>query len=93
MGLGLVPIVTRWRGLDKIVKNQINGLTIEKPDSTVLAERILYLLDNPSVLRSLSVQARKTIYAEYTHTSAISQYQSVYANLMDVSTELETSDH
>ncbi len=93
MGLGLVPIVTRWRGLDKIVANGINGLTIDRPDSAVLAERILYLLDNPAVLRALSIQARKSIYAEYTHISAINQYQSLFANLMGMSAKTETPEH
>jgi len=80
MGLGLVPIVTRWRGLGDIVEDKVNGLSIERPDSAELADRILYLLDNPARLKSMSVQARKTICAQYTHTSAINQYQSLFVD-------------
>ena len=82
MGIGLVPIVTRWRGLGDIVENEVNGLSIDKPDSAVLAEKILYLLDNPAQLKSMSIQAQKTIRADYTHTSAINQYQSLIVKIL-----------
>lgn len=87
MGIGLVPIVTRWRGLGDIVKNEVNGLSMDKPDSAVLAEKILYLLDNPEQLKSMSIQAQKTIRAAYTHTSAINQYQSLIVKTLGVTKE------
>lgn len=93
MGLGLVPIVTRWRGLDKIVSHGTNGLTIDSPDSAALAQQILYLLGNPEVLRTLSIEARRTVYEKYTHTAAVNQYQSVYAETIGESSELEVLEH
>jgi len=92
MGLGLVPIVTQWRGLGDIVINGVNGLTIKKPDSVALAEQILYLLDNPERLNFLSTQARKTILEDYTQSSALNQYQSLLVDsVSDVKEQAEVS--
>lgn len=81
MGMGMVPVVTRWRGVAEIVEDEINGLTIDAPDPGQLGECILKLLDNPSLLNTLSTRARATISAEYSEVAALEQYRRLLAGI------------
>jgi glycosyltransferase involved in cell wall biosynthesis len=83
MAVGLVPIVTPWRGCADIVRHGENGLVIEQQDSSSLAEAILCLAGQPKLRIMLAQRARETVIQEYEATPALLQFQSILAEIMD----------
>ena len=78
MGIGLVPIVTDWRGVGEIVKHDLNGLKIA-PDATALVAATKRLREEPGLYLRLSHQARQTVADEYSEVAAIEQYHTIFS--------------
>ena len=57
---GLPVIGTNTGGIPEMIKDNINGFIVEERDSTILAEKINFLLDNPLVLQEFSKNARNS---------------------------------
>lgn len=71
MNYGIPCIVSNNDGMPEIVDDGINGIVIEEPTADNLADRIIYLLSNPSTLATMSAAARNKIKAQLNwHTVA-----------------------
>ena len=57
MNYGIPCIVSANDGMPEIIEHQVNGLVIDQPNSEVLAEQIIYLLNSPELLLSMSQAA------------------------------------
>lgn len=60
MASGLPVISTNVGGVSSIIKDGVNGFLVETGASDDMANRILYLLENPSVAAKISENGRKT---------------------------------
>ncbi|MBD2776043.1 glycosyltransferase family 4 protein [Iningainema tapete] len=58
MNYGIPCIVSANDGMPEIVEHKVNGIVIEQPTSELLANQIVDLISNPSVLASMSQAAR-----------------------------------
>jgi glycosyltransferase involved in cell wall biosynthesis len=61
MNYGLPCIVSASDGMPEIVDHEVNGIVIDKPTADLLANQIINLLNNPSVLASMSQAARDKV--------------------------------
>ncbi|ARV57622.1 hypothetical protein BZZ01_02325 [Nostocales cyanobacterium HT-58-2] len=61
MNYGIPCIVSANDGMPEIVDNNMNGIVIEKLTAELLANSTINLLNNPSLLASMSQAARKKI--------------------------------
>jgi glycosyltransferase involved in cell wall biosynthesis len=82
MGMGLVPVATPWRGVAEIVRDGFNGLSIARPDPEALAAAILRLLEDRSLLQTLSCNARETVLTEYEAAVVIAQYRRIITDVL-----------
>lgn len=81
MGMGLVPVATRWRGIADIVRHDANGLLIDSPDPDQLAVGLLNLFSDAARLQRMSRAAQETIRAEYEAGAALGQFQRIFEEL------------
>ncbi len=61
MNYGIPCIVSANDGMPEIVDHEVNGIVMDKPTADVLANQIINLLNNPSVLASMSQAARDKV--------------------------------
>lgn len=61
MNYGIPCIVSANDGMPEIVEHEVNGIVIEQPTALSLANHIINLLSNPSLLTSMSQAARSQV--------------------------------
>jgi len=78
MALGKVVIVSDDASITRVVKNNVNGLLVQKQTPGDLAEKIHYILSNREQLAAMGREARATIEREYSSDYYIKSLNTVY---------------
>lgn len=84
MNYGVPCIVSAKDGMPEIVDNEVNGVVIPQPTPDVLAERIIALLSDNSMLISMSHKARDKMKKQM-------NWNNIANNILQVLTNLEES--
>ena len=82
MGAGVIPIVTNDSSIKFVVKNNENGILIEKRNPNDIHLKLKDLLNNPDKLNSLSVNARKTIAENFDVKQMIKKLEQIYTDCL-----------
>lgn len=69
MAVGLPVVSTYHAGIPELVVNGVSGFLVPEKNAEALAERIEYLILNPSIWRPMCQAARKTIEKHYERNS------------------------
>jgi len=78
------PVVAfKYGAIPWVVDDKVNGLLVEPPDPTALAEPILYLLRNPQAKQSLAENGFQKVASQYTWPGIANQFQVVYRNIVE----------
>ena len=77
MNYGIPCIVSASDGMPEIVAHQVNGIVIEQPTEEILANQIVNLLSNPSLLRSMSQAARNHVKNKFNWNNIAKQIVEV----------------
>jgi UDP-glucose:(heptosyl)LPS alpha-1,3-glucosyltransferase len=80
--IGLPLLVTRVNGVDELLKDGENGWFVG-PDSSEIAERLVYLANNPEVRRRMAEAARAT-RKTYTWQDMAEDYERLYMQIAGV---------
>lgn len=78
MACGLPPIVTRVGGMSDVVKDHINGLTINPHDVEGLAQKIKWCIENEDKRKTMGRNASKTIKEHYDIEKTGEKYIRIY---------------
>ncbi|WDV44144.1 glycosyltransferase family 4 protein [Clostridiaceae bacterium M8S5] len=85
MASGL-PIITTNRGGNKEVINDNNGIYIDEYDNPdVFSEKINYLLDNPSIRKSMGMEGRKLAEDEYNLNRTAKKLDELFESVYETS--------
>ncbi len=63
--MGLPCIATDINGCNEIIKNEVNGLLIETKSSEAVYTAMKFMIDNPSIRKKMSLNARPMIIEKY----------------------------
>ncbi len=77
MSCGLCVISTEVGHVGKYIKNKENGLFFPRHNSTVLALKLKWLLDNPNTIKKLGNSARHTIIDRYEWKNTVVKIKKV----------------
>ncbi|MEM3610107.1 MAG: glycosyltransferase family 4 protein [Candidatus Anstonellales archaeon] len=84
MAMGKPVISHKWKGIQYVVVDGVNGLLVDPFDYEVLAKKVLYLLENDSYRNSLGRKAREYVLNKFSldimTKSIIKVYNSVLRN-------------
>lgn len=83
LSCGTPVIATDIDGNNDIIKGGVNGFLFPVNDYGALAEKIIYLIENPSILHSLSAGGRKLIEKNYDFTIFARKLYNIYRELRD----------
>ena len=78
MSLHVPAIATTYGGNPYMITNGVNGYLVPERDSRAMAEKILFLMENPSVLASLSAGARSEYEKKFTASAMTRQLEKLY---------------
>lgn len=83
MGMGLVPIATKWRGTTEIIRHGENGILLDSPQAEDgLSRAILTMVHAPMERRRLSAAARTHIAEEFDAAPALEQFSQILKKVM-----------
>lgn len=84
MSCGVPALVNRYSGTDELIQDNITGFVADMKTVEDLANALVNLLENPSLLESVGLNARAKIEREYRLDVTAQRYASAYKQLADV---------
>lgn len=84
MSTALPVVATKVGGIPFQVKEGKNGFLVESGDETKLAQKILYLLNNPSKARKMGLENRKWVVKHFSWEESAKKLKQVYEGLAKV---------
>jgi glycosyltransferase involved in cell wall biosynthesis len=82
MSCGLPVIVSDYGGIKKWIKDFENGFVIPSKSPSILAERILFLLENPEIGRKYGENNRNIILQDFNYEKEMVKLEGVYFKLI-----------
>ena len=81
MASGKPVVGTDVGGIPEIVENGKSGFLIPVRNSRTLAEKIVFLLQNPSQARKMGLEGRKTALKKFTWEETAKGYEKLYSKI------------
>ncbi|PKP15333.1 MAG: glycosyltransferase family 1 protein, partial [Bacteroidetes bacterium HGW-Bacteroidetes-23] len=80
-----IPVIsTNVGGISEVIKDNINGLLAPRHDYFTLAEKIIYLFDNPNLIENFTQISYEKLITNYTTSkmtkNTVEVYKSVLSN-------------
>lgn len=79
MSFSLVPLVTNDGSMSFIVRNMENGIILDKESSTSIANAIIYLVNDKTLLQRLGIKARESIFENFSPLDYINKINNIYS--------------
>ena len=78
MSAGLPVITTQVEGIDELVQDGVNGVTIPPANPEELAIALQNLLDHPEIRHRLAAEARRSIQQNFTVGQMCQKYEKLF---------------
>jgi glycosyltransferase involved in cell wall biosynthesis len=78
---GISTVATDVGGNREIVENGVSGFLVPPQAETLLAERIIELLQNPEKRRTMGEKGRILVQTKFAQDRILEQYYDFYRNL------------
>ncbi|MGD2087762.1 MAG: glycosyltransferase family 4 protein [Candidatus Aminicenantes bacterium] len=82
ISMGVPAIVTNVGGNPDIISDEIEGFLVEPGDYTMIAEKILFLYNNPAILREMGKNARKKAVTQFDFKYMMEQYLKLFKGMV-----------
>lgn len=82
MSYGVVPITTKVGSIGEVVMDNTNGMFIQIKDSSSIVEQFTQIHKNRTLLKNLSIEAKRTIINKFNPTTYINQLNLIYQSLI-----------
>jgi glycosyltransferase involved in cell wall biosynthesis len=83
MAAGKPVVVTRSGGPTEIVEDNSTGLTVPVSDANAIAEKVAYLIDNPTDAKEIADRGMKSVRKRFDLKISMAKYESLYGELLD----------
>jgi len=82
MAMGKVVVASSVGGIKEVVVDKLSGILVPPADSSLLAQAIVDLIDQPDLITKMGECGYKIASEEFSVEEMISEYEKVYANLL-----------
>ena len=79
MAAELPIITTPAGGIPEVIENNINGILVHSKNSQEIAEKILYLINNPEIGRELAKKAKEKVEKEFSLEKMVKETEKIYS--------------
>lgn len=83
MERGKVVIASRTGAIPEIIEHEKTGLLFAKGDEKDLAEKMEWVLQNPSLVREVGGQARTRVEEQYSYLQHIATIEKLYQDILE----------
>jgi glycosyltransferase involved in cell wall biosynthesis len=83
MAIGLPIVSTRVGGVQEVIADGKTGLLAPRGDDAALAERLIHLVNNPSLRRQMSEIGRERARALFSDQQMHDRYFRLYSEMLD----------
>jgi len=80
MATGKAVVGTSVGGIPEIIDHGKTGFLVPTRDSRALAEKIIFLLENPGTARKMGVEGRKSVLRKFNWDETAKSYRKFYAD-------------
>lgn len=84
MSMGITPIASAVEGNLEVIENGVSGYLVEPKNPVAIAEKILYLIDNPEKIGEMGSNARKCIEERFRIKQMVDKYDALYNGLVNL---------
>jgi len=81
MAHGVVPIVTETSGADDVISDGKNGFIISQDKLHEMADRVIFLKNNPDLRKTMSRAAWQTIRDRFSLQKITDRYEEIFSDL------------
>jgi glycosyltransferase involved in cell wall biosynthesis/protein-tyrosine-phosphatase len=85
MAAGVPPVVTEVGGMPEVVRDRETGFIVPPGNVEALANRISFLLGNPSLAAGMGAASRDRILNRFTLDRMVAEYRNVYRHAVESS--------
>lgn len=82
MSYGKTAVATNVGGLHEIIESGVNGILLDSNDPQMCANIVNGLLDCPTQLKKMGINARKTIISNFSIDSMCEKVEELYQNML-----------
>jgi glycosyltransferase involved in cell wall biosynthesis len=82
MAAGLPAVASQVGGVTEVLEDRKTGLLVPPGDSRALADAIMTLLGNPSLVKELAEAARQMAATRFSLAGMLRAYKGVYSELI-----------
>jgi len=82
MSAGVVPVVTNDASMKFVIKDGVNGIFVGKNNSGDIYTKLETLMNDPALMKKLSMNARKTIEEQFDVRIMINNLENIYEEAM-----------
>ncbi len=79
---GTAVVATRVSGTQEIVHDDINGYLVEPMNSNQLAEKLLFLINNPTLMKIFGKNGQRLVNNEFSAQSMVQRTEQLYLELI-----------
>lgn len=84
MAMGIAPIATAVEGNLEIIEDNVSGYLVAPKNPEAIADKILYLIDNPEKIKETSISAHKRMNEKFTLKQMVDSYAALYTGLTNL---------
>lgn len=81
MSAGIAIVTTEQGGIAEVVKENVNGLFCKKQDATDLTEKLIYLINNISILRKMQKLNIDDYFSKYAYSNYENRIEEIFESL------------
>ncbi len=82
MATGIPAIASDHAGLPELVINEETGLQVPERDPTAIKEAIIRLVENPELVKKVSLNGRKIVEKEHNINTQVQKIEKLYKSLL-----------
>ncbi len=82
MSSGTAVIASNVGGVPEMIDNEVDGMLVQPGNPQILAEKILFLLENESEIKKISKRARERILKEFTSQIMSDKTEKIYEQIL-----------
>jgi len=83
MAAGLALVATATTGSQEIIQDKINGFLVPIGDKKTLAEKIIYLIENPDIAKQMGKAGKKIVEEKFSQKENISKIINFWQDLVN----------
>jgi glycosyltransferase involved in cell wall biosynthesis len=82
MALGLPVVSTAIGGVTEVIDDGVSGFLVPPEDPSAVAERVLTLLEHPSLARAIGERGQRRVEEDFGMRRMIAEFRSLYDELI-----------